>query len=96
MIADVILEQLTHQAIDGTPHGREPLEHVRARCILVEGALDRFELSHYFFGAIQQIQFFSRNVRHFSVDTLMGYGSIAELECAPSLLRKPQSIPNEA
>lgn len=45
----MILKQFTHQAIDRTADGREALKQFRARCILVQGPLDRLKLPNDFF-----------------------------------------------
>jgi hypothetical protein len=55
VVADVILHQLTHQAVDRSPGGGEALKHVRARRIFFQGALDGFQLAHNLLGAIEEI-----------------------------------------
>ena len=52
MIADMVLEKFTHQAVDCPARGRQTLEDLRARRVLLQGALDRRELPHDFLRAI--------------------------------------------
>jgi len=69
MIADVVLHQLGHEAVDGAARGGKALEGVRAGLIVVQRAKNAFELPDDFLGAVDQVQFFARGVRHF----LLGY-----------------------
>jgi hypothetical protein len=59
VVADVILHQFGHQAVDGAADGGEALENVGARLVLIESAENAFELPGNFLGAIYEIQFFS-------------------------------------
>ena len=65
MIADVVLHQLGHEAVDGAARGGQALEGVRARLIVVQSTKNTFELPDDFLGAVDQVQFFARSVRHF-------------------------------
>jgi hypothetical protein len=60
VITDVVLHEFRHQAVDSSTGGGQALESIRARIVLVEGAKDAFELADDFFGAVNQVQFFSR------------------------------------
>jgi hypothetical protein len=80
VIADVIFEKLTHQAVDCATRGGEALKNIGARGILFQGALDRFQLSDNFFRAVQEIEFFAGEVRHFEFTTLVGYSIYSYLE----------------
>jgi hypothetical protein len=60
VIADVVLHQFAHEAVDGAARGGKALQDVGATLVLIQGATDGFELSHDFLGAREQIQFFSR------------------------------------
>jgi len=42
MIADVVLHQLGHEAVDGAARGGEALEGVRARFIVVQSTKNTF------------------------------------------------------
>ena len=60
VVADVVLHQFSHEAIDGAPRGGEALQDFAARLVLIEGAPDGFELPDNFLRAGDQIQLFSR------------------------------------
>jgi hypothetical protein len=60
VVADVVLHQFAHEAVDGAARGGEALQDLGARLVLIQGAPDGFELPHNFLGATQQIQLFSR------------------------------------
>lgn len=60
MLAEVVLHEFGHQGIDGAAGGGEALQGIGAGLVLVEGAKDTFELANDFFGAFDQVQFFSR------------------------------------
>jgi hypothetical protein len=59
VIADVILHQFAHEAVDGAAGGGEALQDLGAGFVLIQGAPDGFELPYDFLGAGYQIQFFS-------------------------------------
>jgi hypothetical protein len=60
VVAYVVLHQLCHKAIDGSPCGRQPLEHVGTLLVVVQRAQYGLKLTDHFLGAVNQIQFFSR------------------------------------
>jgi len=60
VVADVIFHKFGHQTINRAARGGEALEGVGAWIVLVERAKDAFELADDLFGAINQVQFFSR------------------------------------
>jgi hypothetical protein len=66
VIADMVFHQFGHQAVDGAASGGEALECVGARLIFMECAKNAFELPDDFLGAVDQIQLFSRSMRHLS------------------------------
>ena len=59
VIADVIFEQLSHQAVDGAASGRQSLENIGARRVLFQRPLNGLQLPYNFFGAVEKIQFFA-------------------------------------
>lgn len=74
VIADVIFHELTHKAIDGAACRGKALEHISARFVGVESAQNAVELTNYFLGAVNEVEFFSRSVAHILLTTLWGYG----------------------
>ena len=66
VIADMVFHEFGHEAIYGAASGGEALQGVGARFILVEGAKNAFELADDFFGAVDEVEFFSGSVRHFA------------------------------
>jgi len=60
VVADVVLHQFAHEAVDGAARGGEALQDLGAGLVLIQGAPDGFELPHNFLGAGDQIQLFSR------------------------------------
>jgi len=58
VVADVVFHQLSHQAVDGSSSGRQPLKDIRALFVIVKGAQGSFQLADDFFGAIDKVQFF--------------------------------------
>ena len=66
VIADVVFHQLGYEAVDGAAGGGEALKGFGAGIIFVQGAQNTFELADYFFGAVDEIQFFARSMRHLS------------------------------
>jgi len=61
-MANVVFHQLAHEAIDGAARGGEALKNVGAVRILFEGTLRGFELADDFLGAVDEIEFFSRDM----------------------------------
>jgi hypothetical protein len=59
VIADVILEQLSHQAVDCPSRCGEPLKNIGTRCVLFQGTLDGFELTNDLFCPVQEIELFA-------------------------------------
>jgi hypothetical protein len=59
MVADVILHQFSHEAIDGSAGSSEALQHLRALFVIIQGPVYRFELADDFLCAVNQIYFFS-------------------------------------
>jgi len=70
VVADVVFHEFGHEAVNGAASGGKPLQGVGARFVLVEGAQDAFQLADNFLGAVDEIQFFARSVRHFCLPTL--------------------------
>ena len=64
MMADVVFHELRHEAIDRPARGGEALEHVGASFVLIQSTLGGFELTDNLLRAIQEIEFFSGNMRH--------------------------------
>jgi hypothetical protein len=58
VVADVVLHQLRHQAIDGAARGGKALQNVGARFFLVQGAEHAFQLPDDLLGAVNEVQFF--------------------------------------
>ena len=55
VVADVVLHQLPHQAIDGAADGGQALQDVRTGSVFVQGALNGFQLAQNLLGPIQQV-----------------------------------------
>lgn len=64
VVANVVLHEFAHQAVNGAAGGRQPLQDVSAAGVLFEGALGGFELADYLFGPGNEIEFFPRKMRH--------------------------------
>jgi hypothetical protein len=64
VIADVILHELGHEAVNSAAGGGEALEDVGAGVVFVEGAEGAFELADDFFGTVDEIEFFSGSMGH--------------------------------
>jgi hypothetical protein len=62
VVADVILHQFSHEAIDGSAGSGEALQHFRALFVIIQGPMNGFELADDFFGAVNQIDFFCGRV----------------------------------
>jgi len=60
VVADVVLHQFAHEAVDGAACGGQALQDLGARLVLIQGAPDGFELPYDFLRAGEQIQLFSR------------------------------------
>jgi len=86
VIADVVFHEFGHKAVDGPAGGGEALKGVGARLILVECTKDAFELADDFFGAVDEIEFFSGGVRHFSC---LPYGGMVSKDVG--LMQGPQA-----
>jgi hypothetical protein len=52
MVADVILHQFSHEAIDGSAGSGEALQHFRALFVIVQSSQDSFELANNLFCAV--------------------------------------------
>lgn len=59
VVANVVLHEFAHKAADGATSGCEALQDVRTVGVLLEGALDGFELADDFLGAGNEIDFFA-------------------------------------
>jgi hypothetical protein len=71
----MVLHQLGHQAVGG-PAGRgKALKNLGAGFILVKGPQHGLQLSHDLLGSIDQVQFFSRDMRHTQLSSLNSYPS---------------------
>jgi len=70
VVADVILHEFRHEGVDGAARGSEALQYVRTMFIFVQAAKNTFELPNDLFCPVDQIQLFSRGVRHFNLTTL--------------------------
>ena len=62
----MVLHEFGHQAVDGAARGGEALEDIRAGIIFIQSAQNTFELPDDFLGAVDEVQFLARSVRHFS------------------------------
>ena len=92
----MILHEFGHEGVDGSARGSEALEHVGAVLVFVEAAKHAFELSDDFFRPINQIQLFSRKVRHFTRLPYRGIVSDRSLEtkesgCNTSVMSLPNT-----
>lgn len=58
MVANVVLHQFGHEAVDGPARGGKTLEYLGARIVVMEAAQDAFELTDDFLGAIHQVELF--------------------------------------
>jgi len=70
VVADVILHEFRHEGVDGAARGSKALQYVRTMFIFVQAAKNTFELPDDLFCPVDQIQLFSRGVRHFNLTTL--------------------------
>jgi hypothetical protein len=52
MVADMILHQFSHQAIDGSAGSGQALQHFRALFVIIQGPVYSFELANDFLGAV--------------------------------------------
>jgi hypothetical protein len=59
VIADVILHQFGHEAVDSAACGGQALKDFGAGIIFMQGAQSAFELAYDFLGAIDEIELFS-------------------------------------
>jgi len=99
VIADMVLEELTHKAINRPPSGCQALEYLRARRILLQGSLNRLELTDDLLGAIEKIQFFPGPMRHVQCATLAGYtiqAPVAAGKCFDELKQGPAALGRNA
>ncbi len=62
----MVFHELGHEAIDGAAGRRKALKHIGAGIILIQSAQDAFKLPDNFLGAVDEIQFFARSMRHFA------------------------------
>ena len=62
MVANVVLHELGHQAVDGSSGGREPLKDVCTLFVIVESAQNGFQLPDNFLGPVDKVQLFSRGM----------------------------------
>jgi len=62
VVADMVLHELRHEAVDGPSRSSETLENIRAMLIFVETALDAFQLADDLLGSVDQIEFFARSM----------------------------------
>jgi hypothetical protein len=62
--ANVILDHLGHQSVDGAAGAGDELQHVGAADLLVERPFDGFDLSANAPDAIEQLGFFTNRVTH--------------------------------
>jgi hypothetical protein len=62
VIADVILEKLSHQAVDRAACGGQSLENIGARGVLFQSPLNGLQLPYNFFGAVEEIEFCAREM----------------------------------
>jgi len=60
VVADVVFQQLGHEAVDGAARGGEALEGFGTRVVLVQGAQNTLKLPDDFLDAVDQVQFFAR------------------------------------
>jgi len=66
VVEDVVFHEFSHQAVDRATSSSETPKNLGALLIAVQALLYRLELPDDFLGPINQIQFFSRRMRHFA------------------------------
>jgi len=62
VVADVVLHQFGHEAVDGSPCSREPLQDLRALLIVIESAQNGLQLADDLLRSVDKVQLFSRCV----------------------------------
>ena len=67
MSADVVLDDLGHQAGDGPPHAGDEMHDLVAARFVVECAFDAFDLTSYAAHTRQQLLFFTNCVGHYQI-----------------------------
>ena len=64
MIADMPLDHLAHQAVDGTAYGSDLLQYLVALLLVIEGALQSIQLATQPSDAIEQGAFLFLGMTH--------------------------------
>jgi hypothetical protein len=65
-VEDVIFHEFAHEAVDRATGGGETVKNLGALLIFIQPFKNGLELPYDFLGAVDEIQFFSRNMRHFA------------------------------
>ena len=72
MVANVVFHEFGHETVNRSPCCREPLQDVCALFIIIERAQNGLQLPDDLLCPVYKVQLFSRCVRHFVTDYLVG------------------------